>query len=93
MGCTVTARYRLCPIGFKAASITLQNNLKENFFVEKDSVTDGGFTDLHAVFETDGKTITVSKFSEVTSKGKTYYGFSLPDVAPDLCLRQAERRG
>lgn len=83
LGCTVTAIYRLCPIGFEAASVTLQNNLKENFYIDKESVSDGGYTDLHAAFEINGKTVTVSEFREVTSEGKNYYVFSLPDVAPN----------
>ena len=82
LGCTVTAYYRLCSIGFDAASVTLQNNLKENFFVEKEAVTEGGYTDLHTDFEINGKKVTVSQYSEVTSEGKTYLVFSLPDVAP-----------
>ena len=83
LGCTVTAYYRLCPIEIEAASITLQNNLKENFYIEKESITEGGYTDLHAAFEINGKTVTASQFSEVTSEGKTYYVFSLPDIAPN----------
>lgn len=83
LGCTVTAYYRLSPVGFEGASITLQNDLKENFFVDKEEIAKESYTDLFTVFEINGKTVRVSDHREVTSSGKTFLVFSLPDIAPD----------
>ncbi len=84
IGCTVTAYYRLCTVQFAGASITLQNNLKENFHIEKDLITGGGYTDLRVVFEMNGQKITVSDCQEDVCDGKTYLVFSLPNIAPNL---------
>ncbi|MBQ7669942.1 MAG: chitobiase/beta-hexosaminidase C-terminal domain-containing protein, partial [Clostridia bacterium] len=71
-------------LSFYGASLTLQNNLKVNFYVEKDQIVSGGFTDPYAVFTMNGNTVTVSEYSEVTSQGVDYYVFSFANIAPNL---------
>ena len=71
-------------LSFYGASLTLQNNLKVNFYVEKDQIISGGFTDPYAVFTMNGNTVTVSEYSEVTSQGVDYYVFSFANIAPNL---------
>lgn len=69
---------------FDRASLTLQNNIKVNFFVEKDPIIAGGFTGLYTVFEMNGKRVTVSDYREVNSQGIDYYVFSFSNIAPNL---------
>lgn len=71
-------------LSFYGASLTLQNNLKVNFYVEKDPIVAAGFTDLYTVFEMNGRTVTVSEYSEVTSGGVDYYVFTFRNIAPNL---------
>jgi len=71
-------------LSFHGASLTLQNNLKVNFYAEKDPIAAAGFTGLYAVFEMNGKEITVNEYAEVTSDDVDYYVFSFSNIAPDL---------
>ena len=71
-------------LSFYAASLTLQNNLKVNFYVNKDLIVDNDYESPFAVFEMNGKTVTVREYSEVTSGGDDYYVFSFADIAPNL---------
>lgn len=68
---------------FSAASLTLQNNLKENFYVRKDMLVSGGFTDPYVVFSMNGRAVTVNEYSEVNSDDVDYYVFSFANIAPN----------
>ena len=81
--CTPSASEPAYDLHFSAASLTLQNDLKVNFFVEKDKIIAAGFTNLSAKFEMNGKEFIVNKYREVTSEGVDYYVFSFCNVAPD----------
>ncbi|MBR0302998.1 MAG: hypothetical protein IJQ80_04040, partial [Clostridia bacterium] len=71
-------------LSFSAASLTLQNNLKVNFYVKKDLIEDNGYESPFAVFVMNGNTVTVREYSEVTSNGVEYYVFSFANIAPNL---------
>ena len=68
---------------FSAVSLTLQNNLKENFYVRKDMLVSGGFTDPYVVFSMNGRAVTVNEYSEVNSDDVDYYVFSFANIAPN----------
>ena len=68
---------------FSAASLTLQNDLKVNFYVEKAQLIAAGFTDLSVKFEMNGKEFIIGEYREVTSDGVDYYVFSFCNIAPD----------
>ena len=71
-------------LSFYGAALTLQNNLKVNFYAEKSQLADNGFTEPYAVFDMNGNTVTVSDYTEVTLDDVEYLVFSFSNIAPDL---------
>ncbi|MBR7070935.1 MAG: dockerin type I repeat-containing protein [Clostridia bacterium] len=64
---------------FSGASLTLENDLKVNFFVKKDLIDKNGYENPYAVFVVDGNEITVSEY---TANDK-YYIFTLNGIQQD----------
>ena len=67
---------------FSVVSLTLENSLKANFSVKKDLLN--AFTEPYAVFEMNGKTVTVSDHTEKTVNNEDYFIFSFCGISPDM---------
>ena len=79
---TVTARWRR--LSFDTASVTLQNDLKINFKVRNEFFASGDCSAPYAIFEMNGRTVTVRDHETTIVNGKEYLVFSFLNVAPDM---------
>lgn len=65
-------------LNFTSASLTLQNNLKVNFWVDKTFFTEVGYTSPYVVFMLNGAETVVSNYTEKDD----CFIFSLADITP-----------
>lgn len=64
---------------FAGASLTLQNNLRVNFAVDRALLEEAGYSNPYVVFEMDGTQTIVADYSIVGN----YYMFGFSNIAPD----------